>query len=198
MNTSPLYDEKELLKLVAAGDELAFARLFHAHHQALGEYLETLTQSADAAKEIVQEAFIKVWQEREKLTALQNFRSWLFIVCRNRAYNLFRDQARAAVKHREWARQQDTVQELPPGKHSPEFLSRIIEEAVSQLPPQQQLAYRLSRTQGLKHEQIARQMQLSRETVKRHISLALKAISDYLRKYYPEALAIFLFYAGNL
>jgi RNA polymerase sigma-70 factor (ECF subfamily) len=196
LELNPSYNEKDLLLQVAGGDELAFARLFHEHHQSLGEYLAIVTQSKEAAEEIVQEAFVKAWQQRTGLPALQSFRSWLFIISRNQAYNLLRNQARRAVKHQEWIKHQELYEEDSYSKPDPAFLIRLVEEAVAQLPPQQQKAWLLSRSQGMKHAQIAEEMQLSRETVKRHISLALQSIAAYLRSHFPEALVLLLFYTG--
>lgn len=198
LNVKHTYSEKDLLQQVAEGNEYAFAALFRQHHQPLGEFLLTLTQSKETTEEIVQEAFIKAWQKRTELSGVDNFRSWLFIICRNRAYNYMRDNARLALKHKEWGRQQETAVAGEQDKKDPEFLNHLLEQAVAKLPPQQQRAYLLSRQQGMKHEQIAAEMQLSKETVKRHISLALQSIAEYLRTHYPAALALFLVYSGKI
>ena len=63
MSTKPSYNENELLAGMANGDETAFGRLFHLHHQALGDYIWKLTGSKEAAEEITQEAFVKAWQQ---------------------------------------------------------------------------------------------------------------------------------------
>lgn len=192
MSQPNVYNEKQLLQQTALGDESAFTQLFNRHHQVLGDYILALTRSKEAAEEIVQDAFIKVWQLRKELPAVQDFRPWLFRICRNRAYNLLRDQARLALKKQEWLHSQSlaSTEDEPNDR---EQLLRLIETAVGQLPAQQRRAYLLSRSQGLSYEAIAEEMQLSRATVKRHISLALQAIADYLRDHPSGFLALLLF-----
>lgn len=63
-----------------------------------------------------------------------------------------------------------------------EFFS-VIDEAVEKLPPQQQRAWLLSRRDGLMYEEVAHQMQLSRETVKRHIQLSIRFITNYVKQH---------------
>ncbi len=57
----------------------------------------------------------------------------------------------------------------------------IVEETVSQLPPQQQKVYRLSRDEKLKYEEIAVQMGISKETVKKHMKLALAFLKQRVK-----------------
>jgi RNA polymerase sigma-70 factor (ECF subfamily) len=175
------HTNQELLAQVAAGDQSAFAQLFHTYHQELADYIFLLTRSMPFTEEIVQDAFTKVWVHREKLTAIANFRSYLFTLSRNHTFNCLRGLARETLKQKEWAlhysREAEDTQEYAERQR----YYQLIEDAVGQLPPQQQKAYLLSRQKGLRHEEIASQLQLSRETVKRHISLALQAISAYVR-----------------
>lgn len=191
MESSQSNTENELLLRVAEGDEQAFAGLFRIHHQALGAYIFKLTGSKESAEEITQDAFMKAWQQREKLGALTSFRAWLFTISRNQAFNALRDHSRQLLKHHEWVNHQDVAVEGR-SKADEGYLQQVLAKAVAQLPTQQQRAYLLSREQGMKHAQIAETMQISQETVKRHISLALSAILQYLRVHYPDLMVIFL------
>jgi RNA polymerase sigma-70 factor (ECF subfamily) len=181
------YTEQDLLRKVAEGDESAFAQLFHTYHQELAGYIFSLTKSLPLAEEILQDTFVKIWIQRDRLASITSFRSWLFIVSRNHAFNSLRSLAREAQQQQQWvlANKEDTH-----GGDDPDhqFYYTLIEEAVHQLPPQQQKAYLLSRQKGLRHEEIARQLELSRETVKRHISLALRSIVSYVRMHASKVL----------
>lgn len=185
MSSENLHNEKELLKRIAEGDEQAFAVLFHTYHKTLGDYIYKLTQSRSISEEITQEAFIKAWQQRITLTEVISFRSWLFAVSRNQAFNAMRDESRRLLKHSKWIKQQNVTLEMT-STTDITYLDEMIARAIEQLPPQQQRAYLLSREKGLKHAQIAEQMHISSETVKRHISLALQAVTSYLRSHYPD------------
>lgn len=189
-NTSQ-YDEKELLLRVAAGDAHAFSTIFYRHHQDLAGYVLRVTRSLCLTEEIVQETFLKVWTRRASLPEVENFRSWLFSIGRNHTFNCLRDLARNTLQQQAWITQvlsQAHSFEEPDREH----YYTLIEEAVSQLSPQQQKIYLLSRRDGLRYEDIARQLHLSRNTVKRHISLALHAIEAYVREHVLRALPVII------
>jgi RNA polymerase sigma-70 factor (ECF subfamily) len=179
------HTDKDLLAQVAMGNENAFATLFHAYHQELADYIFLLTRSMPFTEEIVQDAFTKIWVHRERLAMVSNFRSYLFTISRNHTFNCLRGIAREAVHRKEWTIHFIREAENVTGDNHAERLLyyKLIDEAVAQLPPQQQKSYLLSRQKGLGHEEIASQLHLSRETVKRHISLALRAISAYVRSH---------------
>lgn len=179
MHIVPLYNEKALLKQAADGDEMAFTQLFHSSHQELGDYMLCLTKSMTFAEEIVQDVFIKIWEKRTQLALVDNFRAYLFTASRNHAFNALRQQARNAAKLEKWMLY--AVQEsMQPAEPDLEEYYVLIDEAISQLPPQQQKAWFLSRREGLKHDEIACRLSLSRETVKRHICLASSGIKRYV------------------
>ncbi|GGM89353.1 RNA polymerase sigma-70 factor [Dyadobacter beijingensis] len=185
------YNEPELLDQVAQGDSQAFSRLFHAYHQELADYVLRITKSLPMTEEIVQDVFIKIWTRREQLGGVNNFRAYLFISSRNHTFNIMREEARKALLYQQWAA--DIPFSEDP-EHAPdrERYYLIIEDAVSLLAPQQQKVWRMSREEGLKHEEIAQRMQLSRETVKRHVSLALAAISKYVKCHARNVMGILL------
>ncbi len=178
------HSEIVVLSRVASGDEYAFAQLFHAHQQELTGYIFLLTRSMPLTEEIVQDTFTKIWVQRERLSSVTHFRSYLFTISRNHTFNHLRGLAREAQKKQQWTAhyisesQAESVEEQAQRQQQ---YCLLIEEAVLQLPPQQQKAYLLSRQEGLSHEDIGREMQLSRETIKKHIALALRAIRDYVR-----------------
>ncbi len=193
MPVIPQYDEKALLKQAAEGDEMAFTQLFNSSHQELGDYMLSLTKSMTFAEEIVQDVFIKIWEKKEQLALVNNFRAYLFTISKNHAFNTLRQQARSAVKLEKWTLHavQESMQSTEPDL---EEYYVLIDEAISQLPPQQQKAWFLSREEGLKHEEIASRLSLSRETVKRHICLASSAIKRYVHVHSHKLTSILLFF----
>jgi RNA polymerase sigma-70 factor (family 1) len=174
------HNEKELVRRTAEGDADAFSALFHQYHQELAGYILRLTHNLSLTEEIVQDSFIKLWVRKELLAEVKDFRSYLFGLSRNRTFNYLRDLARNTLQQQAWVTQ---VIEQAHDVEEPdrEYYFTLIEEAVRHLSPQQQKIYLLSRREGLKQEEIARLLQLSRHTVKRHMSLALRAIMTYVR-----------------
>ncbi|CAL1516439.1 RNA polymerase sigma-70 factor [Chitinophaga sp. MM2321] len=190
MSIRAVHNEYVLLELVAKGDQQAFEDLFHAYHQQLAEYIFRLTESQEMTEDIVQDVFIKLWMKRETLPGLNNFIHYLFILSRNHTFNCLRKKANQEVRHREWARQfeEETYMNTAPEND----YSTLIETAVSKLPPQQQKVYLLSRHQRLKHEEIAAQLGISAETSKKHIKLALRAITQYVHQHMDTVILLIL------
>ncbi len=184
MALNKLQDETEVLNRVAKGDEKAFAKLFYAYYNQLGEFVQGLTQDHEITREIIQEVFEKIWIERETLPSIQKFDAYLFIVCRNHTLNHIRRMVAERGKKEAYLLEVDTTLEKMDAKQSPD-LHDLVDQAVKQLPPQQKKVFVL-RQQGLKNLEISRQMNLSIESVKKYQHLAVKFISEFVK---GEALA---------
>lgn len=191
MSEQFLYDERNLLQLVAAGDEHAFARIFETYRQGLYTYLLRVTKSTVVAEDILVDVFMKLWIGREMLPRIENLEGFLHKVAYNKAMDFFNTTARHARLQQVYAQrisgQAERTQE---DWLIDEECRRILADAVNQLPPQRKLIYTLSREQGLTHEEIAQALNLSRNTVKNSIMAATRSISEYLQKYYPGKAAL--------
>jgi len=173
--------EADTLIAVADGDRNAFARLFYRYHQELGEYVYRLTKSRTISEEIVQDAFMKVWVNRSVLPGIRSFRAYLFTITRNHAFNTLRDESRKALLNEELSQNLFMVEDTDPTVSEDEELYGIVEKAVARLPRQQQKVWRMNKEEGLPYQQIADKLQLSRETVKRHIALAMASVLRYVK-----------------
>lgn len=173
--------ETELLRAVANGDKQAFSQLFYAFHHELGAFVYRLTKSRSLSEEIVQDAFLKIWVSRHELIQVKSFRAYLFTITRNHAFNTLRNETRKTFLNDEILSDMLIAEESTDFYADKEERYAIVEKAVAQLPPQQQKVWRMSKEEGLPHRQIAERLQLSPETVKRHISLAMAAVLRYVK-----------------
>jgi RNA polymerase sigma-70 factor (ECF subfamily) len=180
LSPSPPYDEKELLLRVAGGDAKAFTALYDQYWNRIYSLARVYFKSAQAAEDLVQEVFLKVWTIRRTLPEVRSFRPFLLVMARN----MLISHLRKAVFHVGLEEEYDALPEedfLQPDKQlTLKEYRELLQEAVSALPPQQQQAYRLSRDSGRNYEEIAKEMQLSPLTVRTHISKALAFIRQYL------------------
>jgi RNA polymerase sigma-70 factor (family 1) len=176
-----IINERELLEGVGKGNEDAFAQLFYAYHNQLGEYVFTLTSSEQMTEEIVQDVFVKVWMNREMLLTIDKFTSYLFILTRNYTLNCIRKLVRERKLQEDYGKLL-SVENLEEGFsliNDPDYQS-LIERAVAQLPPQQQKVFML-RQQGLKNPEIAKQMAISPDSVKKYQQWALKTVAEFVK-----------------
>ncbi|MET6999743.1 RNA polymerase sigma factor [Chitinophaga defluvii] len=181
MSISPIHNESILLARVAHGDEKAFTELFHAYHHQLGEFVMLLTASNEMTAEIVQDVFLKVWMNRQELATVDKFTAYLFILTRNYTLNCLRKLANDRKKQVQYGQYVTTTAATEPQPVNTDYFT-LVDSAIAQLPPQQQQVYLLSRRDGLKHVEIATQMGISRETVKKYIQLAVKSVGDFIKK----------------
>lgn len=175
------YNEKELLLKIANGESNAFETLYELWYDKVYGTALLVSKSPEMASDVTQDVFLVVWRDRAKMTAVEKLGAFLFITTRNMVYNkLKRQDLETAYRsyilpHTE--ADNDTVIFL----HLKE-LQQTVEDAVSQLPPQQQRAFRLSREQGLSHEEIALELGISQKSVKDYIVRALAFLRTYLRQ----------------
>lgn len=172
------HNETSLLRQVAEGHEQAFAELFHRYHHKLGAYIYDLTSSREMAEEVVQDVFMKVWHNRAELTEIKHFKTWLYTVSKNHALNARRDSLRKKLRHKAW--EQNQYPDIPPEELGREEQFELIEQAVNQLSPQQKKVFIMSRYQRLKYDEIARELNISRETVKSYLQVAIATIRKFV------------------
>ena len=190
MNAIKQYDERSVLAEVAQGDEEAFAILFNQYRHKIIYFAWKFLQSNARAEDVLQEIFLKVWTNRNQLNDIKNFKAWLTTITRNHIYNALRKMAVEEAFITELSRKtgqqhEDTVL----NNLSFNELQQALRKAVSNLTPQQKKVFELSRMEGLKHEQIAERLEISRETVKKHMTDALRHIRRQMKS--PEMLAHF-------
>lgn len=163
--------------------EIAFKQLYDRYKNRIYGYALTITHSTHAAEEITQELFIKLWTNRESLDNIDNIEHYIFTMARNRTLNYLRKAANDAqlLAHLRGAMvfANNEVEDYV----IIDDYKAIVEKAINQLSPQRRMVFRLSRYEGLKMEEIAQQLHLSRNTVKNHLAAALRFIRTYLARH---------------
>lgn len=190
MPIQPLHNEKALLAQILQGDETAFRIVFDHYRDAIYSFALKVVQHEVIAEEIVQDVFVKIWMNRNGLSAVRNFADFLFIITRNHTLNCLRRLAKEK-KHTIAA-----TSELPTEAISAEATvlqrdyDRVLQQAIDRLPPQQKLVFTLSRLQGLSREEIAAQLNISTGTVKTHMKQATRSIRVYFKNYNSAILSL--------
>jgi len=183
--------ETELLLRLQKGDEDAFTELYYAFYDKLFGFVLGITHSKPKAEDITQDVFLKIWQNRNEIAAVENIPAFLFRVAQNQTIDQLRKSAREIIAlsaHFELGNENTTPEPLELLLNNE--LKTKISEAVNQLPPQQQKIYTLHKEQGIKQDEIARQLNLSLSTIQSHIKLAMGNIQKYLSTFYSELLII--------
>lgn len=176
------HSERQLLLKISEGDEQAFSMLVKTYSGLLFTYLIKLTKDRDISSDVVQDIFTQIWLTRESLKEVKSFRSWLFVISRNHAVRMLKNIDREHKLREEWYR----VTQAGPGEaqdHAAikEAYDNLVKNAIDRLPPQQKKVWTLARMEGKKYAEVAEEMQISRETVKKYLQIASSSIADYIK-----------------
>ncbi len=172
--------DRELFSRIAEGSGIAFAELYRSYVPPLAAYLQRLTHSRTAVDELIQETFLQVWLQRDKLTEVDYPKAWVFRIAANITFNFLKRElvagkAMATIGNRlEEARNE--VEEVLQLRQ----IKKAIERAVNQLPPQRKKIYQLSRDAGMTIPEIAEELGLSPNTVKNTLVSSLQYIRESL------------------
>ncbi|MFA5244397.1 MAG: RNA polymerase sigma-70 factor [Pedobacter sp.] len=176
MKQSILQNEPALLKLIAEGDEFAFRKIFNHYKDKLFNYTYRITDNEGLAEEIVMDAFLKIWCNREDLVYINRFDAYLYTIIRNRAFSAIKRRAQETLIITRLSNISSEYQECTEETVVYNEYQYILKRAINKLPPQQKLVYSMSREEGLKYEEIADQLNLSKNTVKAHLKKALNTL----------------------
>ncbi|HVK49795.1 MAG TPA: RNA polymerase sigma-70 factor [Pseudobacter sp.] len=169
------------MQLIAAGDTVAFHRLVDEYWKKVYGHAMSYMKSPRNAQELTQDVFVKLWQQRAQLTDIEHFKSYLFILSRNQIISAIRKKLRETTLDEDFDIPEDLSQ--PDRQLQYKEVVQWINKGIEALPPMRQQVFRMSRMQGMTHEEIAEQLGIARNTVKQHIVLALNSLREYLRQY---------------
>lgn len=177
--------EKQVLETLRQGNESAFEMIFRTYYQPLCRYAYSFLQDKEEAEEVVQSAFITIWEKRNNLSIETSFKSYLYRMVRNTCLNV--------IKH-EKVKQQHVAHELAVTEVAYEAVDHKVQaaeleikitEAMKTLPEQCRLVFQLSRFEELKYQEIADQLDISVKTVENHMGKALRLMREQLKDYLP-------------
>jgi RNA polymerase sigma-70 factor, ECF subfamily len=185
--------ETDLVIAIRDGDIKAFNDLFDKYAKRLYKFSVMYLKSKEDAEEIVQEVFLKIWDNRENLSTLKSLEAYLFTIAKNGILNLIRKSKSEEVYM--------NYIKIHPGKNvlldeELDFkeLERIYKEAVENLSPKRKEIFQLSREEHLSNMEIAEKMDISIKTVENQMTSALTEIRKKLRSLgFPGLIFIGLF-----
>lgn len=180
------YNEQELLLRIASGDQDAYRQIFECYWDKVYGIGLRLTKSPELAKDLAQETFIKIWNNRDKLPAVTNFSAFIFTVSRHLVIDHLRKKVFTTSNEEYLTAYFSDDAISPQEKTEYKELENLMNRAIDNLPPQLQQVFRLSRFEGLTHAEIALRMNITRITSKSYMVRALYAIRKYLSQHNDE------------
>ena len=175
--------EYQLLYELVESNEKSFKKLFMNYHDTLFRFICYKVKETEIAEDIIQETFIRVWKNRNKINPNKSFFSYIARISNNLCIDYFRHQK---VKNKN---QRDIIEYGKSHFYNPEtktdfemLRSRIKEIANQELPEKCQEIFFLSRIENKKNSEIAQILGLSKRTVENQLYRALKIIKKILKE----------------
>lgn len=139
-----------------------------------------LTKSDQYAKDIIQEVFLKLWAQWDRIPEIENIEAWLYRLTENKVVDFLRKvSADTRLKQAILLNLKEIINE-PQALVEAKECSQIIQKAIDQLPPKRRIIYRLNRERGMNYREIAGELHLSTHTVKNQLSSALRSIRSFI------------------
>lgn len=188
-----LHTEKELLQKLKDGDSFAFEVLFYKYRGKVKGFAKRMIPSQIDLEEIVQEVFVKVWLKKEYIDPEKEFQAYLFSITKN----LILDHLKSAVNRKLYFVgehfQQDIIADSQTDVPIPDDVGEKLLNLIDQIPERRREIFCLSRFNGLSYKEIARQLNITENTVDSQIRNALAFLRKEFRKL-MILLFLFLFY----
>jgi len=185
MTAYPKYSDEQLVALLKKGDQQAFAEIYRRYAESLAGFAAFKLFNLDDARDILQDLFVKLWENREQLYITSNLQSYLYAIIRHRVI----DKIRKNITREEYASASQSLASFfqPAGDKQLEAkeLQQTIQHSLDQLPARVKEIYKLSREEGLSNTEIAQKLNLSEQTVKNQLSTALKHLRKSLMRISP-------------
>ncbi len=183
-------DEMQLIRGLKRGHEYAFTCIFNLYFQTLYQYSVAFLKSEHDAEDVVQEVFIRLWLNRENITAENSLKSFLFTATRNLLITRFNQRLNAPAFEDYLDYCNSLGREDNSRLEYEEFMTRL-DRCISELPHHQQNVVRMSKIEQLGNKEIADRLGINEQSVKNSLSLGLRHVRS--RMAIPMALLMLIF-----
>jgi RNA polymerase sigma-70 factor (ECF subfamily) len=170
--------DADLAKAFQDGDDRAFSILYDRHKRSLYVFLRKMLNEADAAGDLVQDVFLRVYERRRQLHRPESFRSWLFAIGRNQCLSHLR-QTRGRVPL-DAAPEAMLAAEVAPDRLEAEEDLELVRRALAGLKIEYREVLILREYQDLSYREIAEITETTESAVKSKIFKARKALHEML------------------
>lgn len=181
-------DLKRLFRLISArNDQDAFAELFRKEYKRLYNFSLQYVSTHEAAEEVVNDVFIKLWRYRQSLDTIINPENYLFIAVRNQSLNYIKKYSHLHISFSGEGQLASLVSQQHPEQDMEwKELQFRLNQVISQLPEQCRKIFRLVKEEGLKPRQVAEILNISIRTVETQLYRAMKRLNDTLLSAHPR------------
>lgn len=171
----------KVLNNLSKDNESSLEELFNYYYPRLYNFSKSFLKLEVGIDDILQEVFVKIWQNRKTIKNSATFNSYIFTITRNLLLNELRSRLnnqniKEEVRKLSVASEYSLLEQIE--YHD---LKEQVDNVINELPERQKEIFVLSRTEGLSHKEIAEKLKISTKTVEYHITLAVRFLKDELK-----------------
>jgi RNA polymerase sigma-70 factor (ECF subfamily) len=170
--------------VVNTSAEAAFEQVFRSQFRRLHGYACTILKDEDEAEEVVQNAFYKLWEQKEKMEQIQSISAYLNRMVYNDCMNYLKHQKVKATHQAFTMHHISDISDDGIEKRTLEFEHRL-DTALNEMPEQCRTIFQMSRFEDMKYREIAEKMGLSVKTIENQMGKALRLMKIKLADYLP-------------
>lgn len=185
--------EKLFIRRLKEGDNDAFDKLYHMYAEKLYYFALRFLRTKEDAEGLVQDTFIKIWENRENLKPQNSFNAFLFTIARNSIFNQNRKKLNERAYKVYLKEYLDKVHNKTENDVILAETQQKIQKVIATLPPQRKLIFQMSREKGLSYKEISKELNISVKTVEAHMRLALKQVRAEFKDEIPLSSILHVF-----
>jgi RNA polymerase sigma-70 factor (family 1) len=160
-----------------------FESIFREHYSSLSNYAFSILRKREDAEDVVQDVFIKVWQNTPQVIETSQIKFYLITAVRNGCISFLRKRGRQVYVQPEDAHLHTLPADPVPEKKKEQNIGAVVSEALALLPPQCAVAFKMSRFGKLTYQQIATELNISVKTVENQVGKALRIMREYAKQH---------------
>lgn len=170
----------DLAQKIKSGDHQAFQQFYNAHYDGLSRFLLSKNTSPEATKDLIQKAFIYIWEHRQKIDPGKSLRAYIFQIAYTRMLNYHRDTKKfdteaPVTENEDNLTPEDTARAAE--------LEEAIDQAIEAMPAKRGTVFRLCFVEDFTYREAAQTLEVSKKTVENHMGYALKDIRKALTEF---------------
>ncbi len=176
------FNLEKVIREMGQGNKAALDLLFKHYYPKLYGFSKGFLKIEDDIDDILQEVFIKLWINREKIRGSDTFNAYIFTITKNLLINYLQAKLKKETFKANLYQKALAEEYLTDNLAEYNEIKDCVDSTISKLPPKRQQIFSLSRKGGLSNKEIAKKMDISIKTVEDHITHSIKYIKEELKK----------------
>jgi RNA polymerase sigma-70 factor (family 1) len=169
-------DDKKMVVQLHNGFSEGFENLYWKYHQLIYMNVFKFVKNKEESQDILQDVFTTLWESRQTINEQQSVSGWLFVISFNKSVNHIKKKLRHSAAEDKLISLYESNHEARDNSMDEQY--KLLQVAIASLSPQKQKVFTLCKLEGRSYEEASILLNISKHTVKEHLSLAMNSLKD--------------------